>query len=215
MPLGPNYHKQPIHGIGHVEYNTTIFGYLSADFEVTPDGDGDGSSWENATFSLQDVINKTYAPDHVIWVKEGVYGNAYHENAFSIPRWCRMYGGFKGDEPFDYDLDQRDFAAHPTILDGSHTQRVLFENDLFIETTTTIIDGFTTQNGEAQNGAGLLLKNKTLLKNCIIRNNHASNMGGGIQCLGVSSSNFIKIVDCDIYGYSAWEKPTCTIIQLR
>lgn len=173
-------------------------------YYVTPDGTGDGSSWENATSMLQAAIIKSYSSNHAIWVKEGVYYGSFSETAFIIPRWCRLYGGFKGDEPFDYNLSLRDFAAHPTILDGHHTQRVLHESNLTLDTVTTIIDGFTIQNGAADNGAGLMLRNKTLVRNCIIRNNHASSNGGGVNSTNGEAAGLITLKDCEIHGNTAY-----------
>ena len=117
---------------------------------VAQDGTGDGSSWQNATSDLQSALFKSLSGNFSIWVKEGRYtGNPSNEYAFLIVHRCWLYGGFKGDEPYDYDLNLRDFEAHPTILDGNHTQRTVHMNS-----TYCVLDGFTIQNGYATAGGG-------------------------------------------------------------
>ena len=146
---------------------------------VAPEGSGDGSSWEQATPELQLAIFKSYVNKNTIWVKEGTYyGDPSKDYAFLLIPSCKLYGGFKGDEPFDYDLSLRDFEAHPSILDGNQTQGVIDVIPIS-EFTPTIIDGFTIQNGFGR--SGIMLSNKTRVKNCKICHNNSRNNGGGIN----------------------------------
>ena len=151
---------------------------------VSPDGTGDGSSWQHATQNLQWAIFKAYLNNSSIWVKEGCYtGDTINGDAFLIYRKCKLYGGFKGDEPYDYDLAQRNIEAHPSILDGNQIQRVIHEQTIS-QYDTVIIDGFTIQNGNATQGGGLLLSNKTMVRNCKICRNNATIRGGGFYSIG-------------------------------
>lgn len=149
---------------------------------VTPDGTGDGSSWQQGTSKLHLAICKAQVDQDVIWVKEGTYyGDSLDAYAFNINFPCKMYGGFIGDEPFDYHLDLRNPAMRPSVLDGQQRQGVVNVSP-FLVSDSTIIDGFTIQNGEAKDGAGIADNGGfSTYRNCIIRNNTARHMGGGVM----------------------------------
>lgn len=154
---------------------------------VTPDGTGDGSSWEQATSELQLALYKAYSDNCSIWVKEGTYhGDSSEEYAFCLLRNTKLYGGFKGDEPFDYDLSLRDFENHPSILDGNNRQGVINIQTNYVN-DSVLIDGFTICNGYADQGGGILVRNKANIRNCKIRNNLALSLGGGIYDVGNAS----------------------------
>ena len=170
---------------------------------VASDGNGDGSSWGNATCDLQSAILKAYSENASVWVKEGMYqGNPADEYAFFLLHKNKLYGSFKGDEPFDYDLSQRNLEAHPSILDGNQIQRVI---DVLPYTLndTVLIDGFIIQHGLAQQGSGILLRNHTHVKNCVIRHNYANGDGGGISQHPVTNPMGIILEDCEFYGNEA------------
>ena len=168
---------------------------------VSPDGTGDGSSWVEATNDLQGALFNSHFNDYVIWVKEGSFkGDPSNEYAFLLMHNSRIYGGFKGDEPFDYDLSLRDFEAHPCILDGDHRQGVI--NVLpYVNSDEVVIDGFIIQNGVADEGGGLLLSSHTTLSNCKICNNSAFQNGGGISTS--LNSVDIQVINCDFFGNEA------------
>ena len=168
---------------------------------VADDGTGDGSSWAQATSELRLALFKSTMDSSSIWVKEGLYkGNPEQDFAFTPLFRCRLYGGFKGDEPYDYDLSQRDFEAHPSILDGSQTQGVIggiSNNDLMI------IDGFIIQNGNATQGGGILLESNTQIRNCTFCHNHARSRGGAISQRFMEESRTIVIEDCEFFDNDA------------
>ena len=66
-------------------------------------------------------------------------------------------------------------GAETTIIDGSNsTNSVIYMYGVSID-TTTIIDGFTLQNGDADAGGGIAcLSASPLIRNCIIENNEGS-----------------------------------------
>ena len=168
---------------------------------VAPDGNGDGSSWENATKELQLAIFKSQA-DNSIWVKEGIYmGNLEESYAFNLQQSCKLYGGFKGDEPYNYDLSLRNFETHSSILDGNQRQGVInvlanSKND------SILIDGFTIQNGKASLSGGILIKCNAHVKNCKICHNSSQTKGGGLSKYSINNGN-IFIEDCEFFSNEA------------
>ena len=165
---------------------------------VTANGTGNGGSWATAYGDLNEALDAAEAIRDIhgtypeIWMAEGTwYGDSVSTNAFTIREGISIYGGFAGNET---DLSQRDVAAHPTILDGQHSQRVLWQTNNF--STTTVIDGLTIQNGHANNGGGLYLRDMTNIRHCVIRNNTATEDGGGICMYNSHFSNYGLIEDC-------------------
>ena len=154
---------------------------------LDPNGTGNGSSWENATSELQAAINKSSIADLTLWLKEGVYRNPDNGNyAFQLPSPCSIYGSFKGDEPYNYPLEQRDFSAHQTILEGNDYQGVLTLSETLLFGDSLTIDGVCIRNGTANNGGGILLERNARIdfNNCVISNNTARQYGGGIMLNG-------------------------------
>jgi hypothetical protein len=144
---------------------------------VTEQGTGDrsGSSWDNAAASIQYAITLAHTAGADVWVAAGTYyGDGVSANAFTMVEGVNVYGGFAGNEPENYDLDQRDFNAHPSIIDGQHVQRVLYQATDFTSATHTVWDGFTIQNGSStDHGAGVYLRVHATLSHCIVQNNMA------------------------------------------
>ena len=167
---------------------------------VSPDGSGDGSSWEQATSELQAAICKSQTDTLTIWVKEGTYaGTGLGDYCYYVFGNYQVYGGFNGDEPYNYDLSLRDFEAHPSILDGQNIQgliNVQYSNSF-------LIDGFTLQNGSALSGGGILTSNNTHIKNCKICNNRASYNGGGIALQSSEQATEMHIEGCEFFGNEA------------
>ena len=91
---------------------------------TTGAGSKDGSSWSNATSDLQYAMDVATCNDPAssVWVAQGTYTS---ESAFIVQPKVAVYGGFAGNEPYNYDLAQRDFTKHTTILDGESAHRVL------------------------------------------------------------------------------------------
>ena len=168
---------------------------------VSPDGIGDGSSWAEATNNLQEALFNSHFNDCVIWVKEGTYKSCSSNNfAFLLMHNSKLYGGFKGDESFDYDLSLRDFEAHPSILDGDHCQGVINVLPL-VDNDEVVIDGFTIQNGVSNEGGGLLLSSHSTVTNCKICHNRAIQNGGGLS--SSINSDEIYVSDCEFFDNEA------------
>ena len=172
---------------------------------VAPDGEGNGSSWENATGKL-DIASGVSSGNNIrVWVKKGTYyGDGIdEENAFYIMENNRVYGSFNGDEGPDYDLSQRDFVNNATIIDGQGLRRALCQEMSFDADLGAIWDGFTLQNGAAGSGAGAYLNNCGTLANCRIINNAATMFGGGVYINSGGSTPNSDLIRCTITGNSA------------
>ncbi len=97
---------------------------------------GDGATWATAYNSLTDALTAAQSGDQ-IWVAAGRYvGN------FTLVLDVELYGGFAGTET---KLNQRDWVANATILDGNEAGSVVTSPPGATETTR--IDGFTITNG--------------------------------------------------------------------
>ena len=159
---------------------------------VKADGDGDGSSWANAA-NLWDAIETSclYESVPAIWVAQGTY--IAPNLTFQIKGNMRLYGGFEGTEPANYDLTQRDYTNHPSVLDGNNTVRVLGQSHTLGIATAAVIDGFTLQNGLADNGAGAYLLENSTFSNCTVINNRTNDnsegKGGGVYADGAFVEN--------------------------
>ncbi|MFK7810746.1 MAG: choice-of-anchor Q domain-containing protein [Saprospiraceae bacterium] len=137
----------------------------------TSSGSGDGSSWANASGDLRTTLTAAVNGD-IIWVAAGTYKPTTGTDrslSFVIPSGVKVYGGFSGNEEGEMNPNFRDLKNNVTILDGDiGTEGYLFssDNSYHVVTTqnvssSTIIDGFTIQNGTAyghtavtQNGGG-------------------------------------------------------------
>lgn len=168
---------------------------------VSTDGEGDGSSWENATSYLEYAISRASDNSKQVWVKSGVYyGDTISPNgAYEILAQNRIYGGFAGNEAPNFNLDNRDFETNPTILDGQGQHRVLYQANYFTNGDYAVWDGFTLQNGNSGSGSGAFLYANTRLRNCKIINNVTNGFGGGV-CINSSAveNATVKIENCII-----------------
>lgn len=170
---------------------------------VTPDGTGDGSSWSNATPYIEYATARATDVSKMVWVKTGTYyGDASNINgAFLIYKNNRVYGGFAGNEAPNFNLDNRDFEANPTILDGQGQRRVLYQTDHFMNSEYSIWDGFTIQNGNAGAGGGAYLCCNSRFENCKFLNNSANGFGGGAYIISAYYENAtVKFTKCTFEG---------------
>ncbi|MBQ6084497.1 MAG: right-handed parallel beta-helix repeat-containing protein [Bacteroidales bacterium] len=169
---------------------------------VVPNGSGNktGTSWANATGDIRYAIGQARTNNlHKVWVKAGTYvgDSVAANNAFTLYDGVSFYGGFAGNEPKDYNLASRDFNANKTILDGQKVQRVLYQETHFSD--STYIDGFTITNGRVSGeyGAGLYLKGKSVLRNCVVIGNSTTYGGGGMYVYAASDCRSL-IENCTI-----------------
>ena len=172
---------------------------------VTPDGEGNGTSWGNATRHLEAASYLSNGGNVQVWVKQGTYyGDTTEINgAFQITANNKVYGSFVGDEAPDYNLSQRDFENHATILDGQGVRRVLNQEKEGTASTVAVWDGFVIQNGESGSGSGVFINGFVTLSHCTICDNHTNAFGGGIYVGGSNTNNMVSLYNCRITGNSA------------
>ena len=177
---------------------------------TTGSGSHDGTSWANA-MELQEAMDTAiYFTDRTpcLFVKKGTYtGNANATNSYEIKANARIYGGFVGNEPADYDLSNRTQAnMNQTILFGANTRRVLYQSADFTESTATLFDGFTIRGGTvntAGDGGGAYIRKYCTLNNCVITANNAAISGSDsyITRSGVAVyNNGGTLTNCEIHN---------------
>ncbi len=162
-------------------------------FYVSPGGSGDktGANWENA-FDLTTENLKSGENGDEFWVKAGTY----QTNINYTDR--KLYGGFAGTET---ELNQRDWAKNPTILQGVEEATA----PLAVLNLLATLDGFVIQDNlfastTSLNGAGVQMLAKTVLRNCIVRNNQTigpnnNNVGGGIFITGLETDGIYPLIE--------------------
>lgn len=178
-------------------------------FYVKPNATGLGTSWEDASGSLNDVLKLAAFGDEV-WLAEGTYHPTNDNDrtaSFHIPDGVRVYGGFAG---FEKILNQRNWIKHKTILSGnigsptfsdnSHT--VVYFRNASVETILDgliISDGCANQlglSGESTKSGGAVYNNGSgednfsnpTFKNCTFKNNYALD-GAAVYNNGMNGGN--------------------------
>jgi hypothetical protein len=172
----------------------------------TTSGSGDCSSWTNAC-TLQTALTNAVSGDE-IWVKAGVHypGAAGNRTAtFTLKNGVALYGGFAGTETA---RDQRDPAAHVTVLSGdidhetnpdtvnasgvvTDTAKIAGSNAYHVVTgsstnNTAVLDGFTITAGQANGsypdyyGGGMLNKSGSPTLSNVTFSANSAKYGGGM-----------------------------------
>ncbi|MFP9100920.1 LamG-like jellyroll fold domain-containing protein, partial [Flavobacterium sp. RHBU_24] len=149
----------------------------------TASGTGDGTSWANASSSLQSMIDVVGVQQ--VWVAAGTYyppGNGFH-----LVNNVAVYGGFNGTETA---LSQRNWTTNVTTLSG-YNQFLIINNTYstdYVLTSTAVLDGFTL-SGANRNDDGGAIYNRSAsptFRNLIIKGNSA--YSGGAMCNYENSS---------------------------
>ncbi|GAB3316056.1 hypothetical protein GCM10027299_05820 [Larkinella ripae] len=182
-------------------YNTLRQAFGPKIYYVTETGAGskDGSSWDNASGSVQATINVAGQNRPAeIRVAQGVYKA---QNGFSYPLLDEvvLLGGFPagGGTP-----EQRNPALHPTVLsgdigiEGDYTDNVYHVIYTVDASNSAILDGFVITGGNAPAGnpaGGGILNDggSPTIRNCCFTENRA-NAGAAIANYGGSPT----IVNC-------------------
>ncbi|MEM8898590.1 MAG: choice-of-anchor Q domain-containing protein, partial [Bacteroidota bacterium] len=208
LSLSKAYAQKPTPG-GNAYFTSAPIIYVN----IAATGANTGTSWANAFTDLQLALKEarsTEGPDQ-IWVAKGTYKPTNGTNrkaSFTIPDKTALFGGFIGNEK---SLNQRDWKANETILNGNIGQRDNSDNSFHVVSafdliTGAWIDGFSVRNGYADGssnnrlGAGLLIlpterpnTNRMRIANCLFNANITPNGSGG----AIYGANlFSEILDC-------------------
>jgi predicted outer membrane repeat protein len=136
-----------------------------------------------------------------VWVKQGTYHQyaACRHDTVRLRGGVDLYGGFAGTEQF---LEERDPAAHETILDGRDAaEDALYVLHVVHGADDARLDGFTVQYGRAdheseeahQRGGGMSnVGVSPLVHHVTFRHNFAVDGGGGVNNEAASAT----FVDC-------------------
>ena len=121
---------------------------------VTPNGNGNGISWEQSLSDLSEALALAM-PGDSIWVAAGTYFPTTDNDrtqSFTIKNGIHLYGSFQGTERL---ISERTIDENPTILSGEigtpgpddNSYNVLFSHGV---DTSTVIDGFIVTGGNAK-----------------------------------------------------------------
>ncbi|MEL7219815.1 MAG: hypothetical protein AAGJ93_00770 [Bacteroidota bacterium] len=182
---------------------------------VKTDGEGSGTSWDDALNNLQAALEIAVSGD-LIWVAQGTYlptEGADRTASFIIPDGVTVLGGFAGTE---ITLEERDYLQTPTILSGDIGEADVLEDNSYTVvyfsnvSASTVLDGFVITEGYAGGisegadvticGGGIFnngeygLSSPTI-KNCILLNNH-SREGGALYNYAYEGEASPNISDC-------------------
>jgi parallel beta-helix repeat protein len=162
----------------------------------TEAGDGDGTSWANASSNLKGIIADAGENDQV-WVAARTYspGNG-QSDTFTLKKGVKVYGGFAGGET---SLEARNWATNVTILSGGNTNYHVVTGAANATSDDTRLDGFTIKLGKANGsgdnrlGGGMYNNNSSpTVANCIFTENDAVYFGGGMYNIDSSPT----VVNC-------------------
>jgi hypothetical protein len=143
--------------------------------------DGNDGSLQHPFQSITRALTAA-SSGQVIMVAEGIYNTSLPGQTFPLngKDGVALRGGFNAA------FDERDAAAHPTVLEASGSTSVA----VFSSTNSagTEISGFTLRGGRAARGGGILCTQASpLVSDCTITGNYATdNYGGGMHCESAS-----------------------------
>lgn len=202
----------PAQTIFHVDQNAT--------------GNASGSSWAHAFPLLQQALALAQNGDE-IWVAAGVYKPTHTTDRhahYDLPSGVAVYGGFSGSETL---REQRDWAAHPSILSGDigvlgdstdNSFNILYS---YSPNDKTRLDGLIFEEGNATNpdpaaeahrptrsGAGVYVDGELFgyaelsVANCTFRRNRAQYQGGGLYANGREEGMAIVRLENCVFEYN-------------
>lgn len=155
---------------------------------VTGSDTNNGTSWADAYRTLEAAIGGTIATEE-FWIAGGTYTPS-ETLVLGDKQNHSYYGGFAGNET---SLDQRDPAAHPTIIDGRGVLKHVFNVTSFVSSVR--FDGLTIRGGAATaasgpdrfGGAVVVNKAAVVIADCTFTANTAFALGGAVYLLNNAS----------------------------
>ena len=141
-------------------------GHLSH-FHVSPNGEGNGTSWSNANSNLSAAMKLAKLTTRDIWLKEGVYyGDTTAQYAFRLTTTATILAGFAGTET---NANQRDPENHPTIFDGQGQRGVLHAEAYSTSNQQLKIYDLTVRNGYSHDGSIVKITGDVMTRRLTIR----------------------------------------------
>jgi parallel beta-helix repeat protein len=162
---------------------------------VKTDGVGDGSSWENASSDLRNIMDNAN-PNDQVWVAAGTYTPGTNaDDTFTLNKGVKVYGGFVGTEN---ELSERDWVTNETILSGNDVNYHVVTGATDATPDDTRLDGFTVKEGNANGSGGGMynVSSSPTVANCTFSGNTATYEGGGM-CNHYSNPT---VVNCTFSG---------------
>lgn len=160
-------------------------------------GLADGSSWANASNSLQAVIDAA-ANNDTIWIAAGTY-QAGSNQWFNLAKPLNIYGGFSGNES---SLQERSPNTAPTILRGNGSSVLRWTG-----AGTKVLDRMNITGGRGTGAGGLFCSDGVInISNCRFFDNRTSGNGGGLLLTNGSASikNSIFYNNAAFAGFAIW-----------
>lgn len=168
-------------------------------------GDGDGSSWADATSDLQSVLG---VEGRRVFVAAGTYkptSGTNRDASFSMAKGVKIYGGMLGRET-SVDPD-RDWRNRRTTISGeiggagaTDNSRNLFKNSNL--GNSGVLDGlyFKDAYSDGEGGAIQNIDSGLTIQNCVFDSNHARN-GGAISSTGLPA--WTRLINCEFLNNTA------------
>jgi len=162
---------------------------------TTGAGSRDGSSWTNATNNLPYAMETAMIcnPPAAVWVAQGTY--TLGKTLIAQPN-VAVYGGFVGNEPYNYDLSQRDFSTHATIIDGDSAYLVLKQTSPFPapqNVATTYITEHATLQMPITGNLDVTVCSGTIYDDGGANGNYSANCNGSITIRSFNSNSVITL----------------------
>lgn len=192
----------------------SLIGNAQNVYFVKENGSGTGKSWQEASGSLNKILELAESGDE-IWVGAGTFyptNSSDRSKAFEIPDGIKLYGGFAG---FETAPSQRKRHLYKSILSGEIGKAGIEDNSYTVVITKgvsekTVIDGFTITGGNADGvgptgdiqrcgsgwyNDGTELPSNPTIQHCIITNNEARD-GAGMYNNGKGGKANPTLVNC-------------------
>ncbi|MBQ5974736.1 MAG: thiol protease/hemagglutinin PrtT [Bacteroidales bacterium] len=166
-------------------------GHLT-NFLVSPDGNGDGTSWQQTNSNIIAATKLCSLANRDIWMKEGIYyGDTTANFAYIFNNSCNIYGGFAGDET---EFSQRDYNLHPTVIDGMNRRGAVKVVGGNLSSHSITLNGIVLQNGYSPEGNAVEFTKEYSIRHIRIRNCHSDS--GRAVYLADGLSRSITIENC-------------------
>lgn len=147
-------------------------------FHVSPDGHGNGTSWEQSNSDIKSALLLSKMTGREIWLKEGIYyGDTAADYAFNFTYPATIIGGFEGTET---SISQHNPKNHPSILSGQGLRSVLnarcSSNNPELKISHLIIQDGYSVNSPSVNLSGNVTARQLTLRNNRADSNHLINI---------------------------------------